>query len=390
MPAPARFNHGTQRLVPPEATLARIAPYLERNGITRSMPVTHLDSLGIPSYCAIRPTGLVLQVSNGKGLTDAAARASAVMEAIELNHAENPRPSVLRRTSAAALGADGALVIRPGEVYGFRGTYFSDRFMCEWVEGENLVDGSRVWLPASAVYFYRQPCLHDTTTNGLASGNGLSEATLHGIYELVERDAMSRLSVDGVLRIRDRALIVDPMDVPDATLAALAEQVERAGTKVLLLWLPSAIPLHTFWSVMLNRNPAAAVSTLNVGWGTHADWRIAASRALTEAAQSRVALIHGAREDIQDKPVSRAERTFDTAAVRYFAELEPNAAWADVERQPTTPSDDDLDSQLTRIVRALAGAGHERVLRVDLTDPDANIPVVKIIAPSLQFKRELF
>ena len=390
MPALARFNHGTQRLVPPEATLARVTPYLERNGITRAMPITRLDSLGIPSYCAIRPDGLLLQVSNGKGITDVAARVSAVMEALELNHAEHPRPAVLRWTSASALEAEGAAVVRPADVYGFRGGYFSDRFQCEWVEAENLVDGSRAWVPASAVYFFRQPCLHDTTTNGLASGNDLSEATLHAIYEVVERDAMSRLSVDGVMRIRDRALVVDPREVPDDTLAALVDRVERAGTTVVLLWLPSAIALHTFWSVMLNRNPGAAVSTLNVGWGTHVDWRIAASRALTEAAQSRLALIHGAREDILQKPVSRAERTFDSAAVRYFGELEPTATWADVEARPTLPLDDDLDAQLERVVTELARAGHERLLRVDLTDPDANIPVVKIIAPSLQFNRELF
>jgi ribosomal protein S12 methylthiotransferase accessory factor len=390
MPALARFNHGTQRLVSPEETLARIAPELERHGITRCMPVTGLDSLGVPTFCAIRPGGLVLQVSNGKGITDAAARVSAAMEAIELTVAENPRPAVLRRTSLSALVGDGATVLRPHEIHGARDVYFADRFMCDWVAGENLVDGSCVWAPSSAVYFFCAPGLHDTSTNGLASGNGVSEATLHAIYELVERDAMSRLSVDGIIRIRDHAHVIDPATIDDDELRSLIDRVETAGTKVLLLWLPSAIAVHTFWAVMLNRSPMASVSTLNVGWGTHADRGIAASRALTEAAQSRLVFIHGAREDIMTKPVYRAERTVDSPGVRYFAALEPTTAWTALAEMAAVPCDDDLDRQLARIIAELARAGHDRLVRFDLTDPAAGIAVVKVIAPTLKFNPGLF
>jgi ribosomal protein S12 methylthiotransferase accessory factor len=386
----AQFNHGTQRLVPPDQTLARVRPWLAGNGITRCMPVTRLDSLGIPTYCAIRPNGLVLQVSNGKGLSDTAARVSAVMEALELHHAENPRPGVVRRASLSALEYEGASVLRPDEIHGARPVYFTERFQCDWVEGENLVDRSPMWAPASAVYFHCAPNLHDTSTNGLASGNDLAEATLHALYELIERDAMSRLSVDGTIRIREQAHVIDPATIDDDTLRVLVDQVEAAGTKVLLLWLPSAISVHTFWAVLLNRSPMASVSTLNVGWGTHVERGIAASRALTEAAQSRLGLIHGAREDILTKPVHRAAQTINSPGVRFFASLEPTTVWPDLEGLPTVPYHDDLSVLLERVVAALAGAGHGRLLRFDLTDPEAGIPVVKVLAPSLKFNHKLF
>lgn len=386
----ARFNHGTQRLVPPEQTLAWVTPYLARHGITRCMPVTRLDSLGIPTYCAIRPNGLVLQVSNGKGISDAAARVSALMEALELHYAENPAPGILRRASLSMLDDEGATVLRPDQLHGFRKVYFTDWFQCDWVAGANLVDGSPVWAPASAVYFHCTPNLHDTSTNGLASGNDLSEATLHAIYELVERDAMSRLSVDGTIRIREHAHVIDPATIDDETLRLLVDQVEAAGTKVLLLWLPSAIAVHTFWAVLLNRSPLASVSTLNVGWGTHCDLRIAASRALTEAAQSRLVFIHGAREDILTKPVYRTAQASDTAGVRFFANLEPTTTWPDIAGRATVPYHDDLAVQLERVVAGLAGAGHDRLIRFDLTDPDDGIPVVKVLAPTLKFNHRLF
>jgi ribosomal protein S12 methylthiotransferase accessory factor len=390
MRALAHFNDGTHRMVPPEQTLARIAPHLARNGITRCMPVTRLDSLGIPTYCAIRPNGLLLQVSNGKGVSDAASRVSALMEALELNHAENPRPGALRRASLAELRAEGAAVLEPRAINGLRDGYFGDRFAIDWTAGVELTSGATVWVPGSAVYFFCAPCLFDTSTNGLASGNHLSEATLHALYELIERDAMSRLSVDGTIRLRENASVIDTTTIDDELIRAIVDRVEEAGTQVLLMWLPSAIPIHTFWAVMLNRQPLASVSTLNVGWGTHVDQRIAASRALTEAAQSRLVFIHGAREDIQTKQVYHSKQAADSRAARYFAGLSPDTAWDDIAGRPTVGFHHDLDVLLARVVDALAQAGHSGLIRCDLTDPDAGIPVVKVLAPTLQFNHHLF
>jgi ribosomal protein S12 methylthiotransferase accessory factor len=390
MPMLAQYSHGTQRLVPPEATLARVTPHLDRCGISRCTSVTRLDTLGIPTYCAIRPDGLLLQVSNGKGLTDAAAMTSATMEALELHHAEHPRPERLRRTTLAELRAEGADVVHPHEVHGYRKVYFGDRYACDWVRGESLTDGRPVWLPGSAVYFFCTPGLHDTSTNGLASGNHPAEATLHALYELIERDAMTRLVVDGEVRIRERAEVVDPDTIGDGTIRALIEAMERAHTHVVLLWLPSAIPLHTFWAVTLNRRPMAAVSTVNVGWGTHADITVAASRALTEAAQSRLVFIHGAREDILTKQVYHQEQTSDSRTFAYFDALRPSVTWPVLEARETVGGDLDLDVQLARVVSALARAGHGRLVRADLTDPEMDIPVVRVIAPSLRFGEQLF
>ena len=57
--------------------------------------------------------------------------------------------------------------------------------------------GDRVWVPSSAVYFYRRPLLFETNSNGLASGNTRAEARLHAMYELIERDAMCAMSGGG-------------------------------------------------------------------------------------------------------------------------------------------------------------------------------------------------
>jgi ribosomal protein S12 methylthiotransferase accessory factor len=346
--------------------------------------VTQLDALHVPTYCAIRPDGLVLQVSNGKGLTETAAQVSALMEAVELYHAEHPLPDRLRRTCVAALRQDGVELLWPADICGFYGGYFSERFVCDWVLGQDLVTDRSVWAPASAVYFCCTPSLHHTNSNGLASGNHLAEATLHALYELIERDARAHLSIDGKIRLREQVLIIETSSVDAPELRIILQHAAADATKIVLLWLKSAVPLHTFWAVLLNRHGLVATSTVNVGFGTHVDKRVAAARALTEAAQSRLTFIHGAREDLLAKVVQATDSQV-SHVYRFFDRLKPNTTWKALDEQPTLPVERDLEAQVRKLVAALAHAGHDRLVRVDLTRPDMGIPVVKVLAPSLRF-----
>jgi ribosomal protein S12 methylthiotransferase accessory factor len=346
--------------------------------------VTQLDALRVPTYCAIRPDGLVLQVSNGKGLTETAAQVSALMEAVELYHAEYPLPDRLLRTCMAALRTGGAELLWPADITGFCGGYFSERFVCEWVEGQDLATGRPVWAPAGAVYFLRTPAMYHTSSNGLASGNHLAEATLHALYELIERDARARLSIDGKVRVRERALIIDTASLDAPELCTILQHAAEEGTKVVLLWLQSAIPLHTFWAVLLNRHGLVATSMVNVGFGTHVDKGVAAARALTEAAQSRLTFIHGAREDLLTK---MHQVTHDQVhpVYQFFDSLEPNTTWAALDRQPALAVEWNLEANLRQLIAALVHAGYDRLVRFDLTRPEIGIPVAKVIVPGLRF-----
>ena len=173
------------RACSPEETLRTIAPALPACGITRAASVTQLDRLGVPVWISVRPGGQVLQVSNGKGVTDAAAKVSALMEACELHLAENPRPERLRRCSMAQLAKaePHARVVPPAELPGGLDRYFTPDFTGEWASGTNMDTGDRVWVPSSVVYFFRRPTFFETSSNGLASGNTRAEARLHAIYE---------------------------------------------------------------------------------------------------------------------------------------------------------------------------------------------------------------
>lgn len=383
------FTEGTHRLASPEATLSQIEPWLHEMKITRCANISGLDeSFGIPVFSAIRPLGKVLQVSNGKGVTPIAAQVSALMEAIELHHAENPCSEKLIRTSYQTLAQAGKRVYGPEWFGNHLNRYFSDNYCIDWIAAEHPLTQEICWIPACAVYFL-EPSLCAISTNGLASGNHSVEALLHALYELLERDAISRLDYQGTLKIKEQCLILDWRTIPDDFLLQVGQQIEAAQNKLVLLYVPSVVNVHTFWAILLNPLAVSATTTLNVGAGTHHDPVIAASRAITEAIQSRLAFIHGAREDIRDKPVYRSGPVKSSVAYRYFDQLEKTASW---EAIPKFPYDGETDlAQISaRLLNQLKAAGHSCQLKVDLTHPTMNIPVIKLLIPSLLFKSSLF
>jgi ribosomal protein S12 methylthiotransferase accessory factor len=381
------YHQGTWRTCSPEETLARISTHLPSCGITRCADVTHLDTIGIPVYCAIRPTAAVLQVSNGKGLTHASAKVSALMEGIEFFHCENPEQTRLQRNSRAALSAAGQAFIDPSKIAGFlKANYHSDIHTIEWTQAQHLISGESIYVPASAVYFHRIPSLHMTTTNGLASGNHLTEATLHALYELIERDAAAGLLGHARIPINEKCKVVDLASVGDTDLLHLVNMANRSGSKLVLLRVESAISIYTFWAILMNEQSWISGSTFNTGWGTHLDPAIAASRAITEAIQSRVTMIHGAREDALIKPVFRkAQEVWNSKAFQFFMNIDANTPWSDFEPHMLSPQND-MENILQWLLRLLVAAGHTDILRCDLTKPNINIPVVRLIAPSLKLR----
>lgn len=380
------YTVGTHRAVPPEVTLARIRPLLERLGVTRCADLTGLDCLGIPVTCAVRPRGHILQTTNGKGLRPVDAQVSALMEALEHFHAEEP-DGRLRRASAAALAAAGEAAVSPADLPGYKeGTYFAPEFQLDWLRAEDLLAGAPVWLPASVAQIGVTPMLHAFTANGLASGNTLAEATLHALCEVVERHAVSSLSVDGRVRLAPpgcRSLDLEHLD--DGPVAALHEKLVRAGVKLVLIAVASGLPTHTFWAVLLDPRPFSLTSTVNFGYGSHPSPSVAAARAITEAAQSRLTYIHGAREDLAVK-IAAQTSTVLRSLYDAFDRLRPDLAWADL-----TPLDSpDFAVDCEALLGGLRSAGYAHAYRIDLTREPFGVPVVKVVVPGLRHNRRLF
>src|SRR5689334_19698744 len=88
----ARATHtpklASGRCCAPEATYECIRGLIRAAGITRVANVTGLDTIGVLVVMVVRPNARSLSVSQGKGLSMAAAKVSGIMESLECFHAE--------------------------------------------------------------------------------------------------------------------------------------------------------------------------------------------------------------------------------------------------------------------------------------------------------------
>jgi ribosomal protein S12 methylthiotransferase accessory factor len=367
--APIRLRDGTHRTATLAATWRRFAPAARRAGITRIAELTGLDTLGIPVFAAIRPMGRSLSTQQGKGTTALAARVSALMESLETWSAEHLALPVVRG-SARALGdraVDVRALARP------RGRLDRDA-RWRWVEGRDLGADRPVLVPEQAVTLdttFRRPPVFDISSNGLASGNLLVEAIAHGLCEVIERDAEAAWRRSG----SDRRLVLD--SIGDPACRALIDRIAGAGARVFVWDLSrgaAGIPVIGAAIMEDPREPAWRTLGFYQGFGAHWTPEVAIARALTEAAQTRLTYIAGARDDFFPSDYARATDPGLLAAL-----------W----QRFSSPCDEPVGfDQLPRLAARSLGhalelvvATQPQVIAVDLTHPALGVPVAKVIVP---------
>ncbi|ANN17130.1 hypothetical protein SD37_16760 [Amycolatopsis orientalis] len=365
------YRTGTHRACPPEQTWGRLLHLLPRFGITRIADVTGLDDLGIPTAVAVRPGAHTVSVSQGKGVSPTLAKISATMESIETWHAENRTPSAEVTDTPAGAGVPYAPETLPDcAAPGLLADQAQD-----WITARGALSGREAPVPRDYVDMglscqYRPSRLYSSTSNGLAAGNTRTEAVLHGLYELVERDTICELK-NLPLDAR-RYLDLDSVTDPDC--ARIIERCREAGSWLEVVHVPGRLGVATFVCYLWSES----FPTVMAGSGTHLDPVVALLRAVTEAAQSRLTAITGTREDISPG-VYASHRRIDEPVTPASA---PREDFADVPDGGTDSLDKDLD-HLCATVSPFCG----EPLVVDLTDPLVGIDVVRVIAPGLRFDR---
>lgn len=366
---------GTHRVCPPEETLARIRPLLPLFGITRVADVTRLDNLGLPVIQAVRPNSRNLAVSQGKGVSRALATASALMEAIELWHAEDPQvPSVWEEVGALAPHLPYAL----SDLNLHRQHLLHDALRLEWFPARALGSDEQTFVPADALrldFTIQSTWLLPTFTpssNGLASGNVLEEAILHGLYEVIERDALAQARAGTLAPLR-----IEPHSVDGPVSRQILEQFQRASATVDIDGLVSSTGVACF-EVQLS---SPSYTTVIKGSGCHLDRDVALSRALTEAAQVRLSVIAGARDDIQHRAYTEVRQ------MRPPARPPGGKVSAPFQAIPSC-AQRDLDADLALLVHRLRPVAPCPPLVVDLTRRHLAIPVVFVVVPGFRMVEE--
>jgi YcaO-like protein with predicted kinase domain len=365
------------------ALLHDLRPQLPKVGITRLANVTGLDRLGLPVVLAVRPLGRSLAVSQGKGLTLDQASVSAILEAMELHHAERHRLP-LRYGRADELASQQRLVDLERLPYR-HGAGRDRRRPLLWVEGIDLGDGGNCWLPYELVhadYSLPQPAasgLFAQSTSGLGAGGTRSGAIRHALLEAVERDGLALALADPG---PPTARLLDLDTVADADCRAVLATIAAAGLAVAALDVTSDLAIATISCRLIERRERAAAMA-HPAEGSAADPvpERALLKALLEAAQARLAFISGTRDDLG--PLDYI--ALDAERERGFWLACADADWPrrTVAALPRGPVDDD-EAVIDWVRARLAGAGLHQVVVVDLGDPDLGVAVVRIVVPGLE------
>lgn len=342
--------------------------------------------------------------ASGKGMTPTQARVSCLAEAVERYSGgwvgnEARRPARLADLGEAAWHPhrlllfserqyrDRAKLNQSQSSLHFIPEPFDEQAEIEWTPVWSLTRQRLAWLPTRFCYYrYEAPQVpgdHDfchADSNGCASGATQAEAILQGLLELVERDAVAiwwynRLTHPGIALEGINDAFVDQM------LSAYA----RRGRDIHLLDLTTdnGIPAVVALSSLKDTG-----GRILMGFGAHADPRIAAERALTELNQLR--LLGESQDEDQSKggdekdPEGREMRRWLAEAT---LETEPYLRPASgVPRKVSEMS----RLEATSIEEAVAGAQRRfdslglEMLVLDYGRADLPLACVKVVIPGMR------
>jgi YcaO-like protein with predicted kinase domain len=381
---PKGYREGTHRLIHPEETVDRVRRLAPVMGITRVANVTGLDCVGIPVVMVCRPNSRSIAVAQGKGLDFAAAKASGLMESVETYHGEHIHLP-LKLASFQELRYTHTLV-EPAALPLVAGSLYHPGLKLLWIEGDDLLQDEPVWLPYELVHTdYTLPFPPGSgcfipSSNGLASGNHLLEAISHAVCEVVERDALALWHLrDEEARSRTR---IDLDTVEDPACLAVLDRFRHAGITVGVWETTSDVGIPAFTCSIVDRSedPLRLLSGAR-GSGCHPSRRIALLRALTEAAQSRLTFISGARDDAFRSRYTR-NRSPDVLRLQR-AKLAVRGPMRSFLEVPTWEGET-LDADVAWELERLEAVGITRVVMVDLTKPEFGLPVVRVVIPGLE------
>jgi YcaO-like protein with predicted kinase domain len=361
------------RRMPPAQTVERMRPWLLSFGITRLGRQTGLDRIGIPCWAAFRPNALTLANSQGKGLDDMSACASALMEAVEFSIAERPQIPV-EQTSLAALRSRDLRAMDLRRLMPI-GLPIASDVTLPFATGFDIYDDSTIAVPAQAAELTTAPgplARLVRSTNGLASGNNEDEAVFHGLCELVERDANTMASLS---RDAHPLEVIAPELFEDEAVSLLAEMVADAGLKLWINDETSDIGVPCLRAVI--GETSDRYFDLSAGYGCHPVAARAAIRAITEAAQTRVTNIAGSRDDFMPQEFARRPD-------RSLLERLNGARQAKRLYSRGVPPGTSLDDLLSDLKLALYDHGVRDVAGVRLGGEVYGISVIKLFAPDLE------
>ncbi|MDA2986101.1 MAG: YcaO-like family protein [Actinomycetota bacterium] len=361
-----------------DETLRLVLRASESCGVEEVRDLSSLEDLGVHVVACRRANSQTDAVTFGKGLSLLEAEVGARMEAFEFKCAEpgdlaptafHVEDSEFRERARAAL--EDFIPLANIEREPGSGVVV--------VDAEDIETGCRTVVPAELALRPAPPGvprIFGSSTNGLASGNTLEEASFCSLLELIERDIWS------MELARQRSGWVDPASLPSEALA-IRERVRARGLGISIRSVANDYQLP-FFACFIYEAECPSPSSFNGGWGCSFDPERALMQSIMEAVQGRIGMRTGARR--ARKPSGKDDEETRTALLAQIQKLEDASftlRFGDVPRTPSAGVQSSLDALLSVLRRSHRGPVH----RIVLTGRREQLQVTRVVAPGLEHYR---
>jgi ribosomal protein S12 methylthiotransferase accessory factor len=345
------------------------------------------------SYTLLSNDNFIEPSPSGSGDSPTEAEISALMEAVERYSSmvvEEKRLiwSTYSRVEKIAINPLD-LVLYPNAQYdraGFKCSRYSPDSEYPWIEGLDLFSGKRVLVPADFVFYppFRERPLVLETSNGAAAHTDIVQATLNGLYEVIERDSflvmwLNKLSMPAL----------DIKRLPFGFNESL-KLMDECGIDVKLVHILNDTNIPTVMAVCYNKAPDKYPAMV-VGTASHIEPEMAIKKALFEM---EFQLIIYLENPVKGKILRPNQISASYEHPMLYLNPENRAYWdfmISSDRSTVLPrlarnKVEDTYGLLMRIVRLLSKMNH-KVIRVDITPPDMRelgLNVVKVLVTGFQ------
>jgi oxazoline/thiazoline synthase len=335
----------------------------------------------------------------GKGKSETQAKVSALSEAIERYSWEFQGDEARIRSKLKNLNTPvhpnacmlfSEMQFKNRELWNATGSHltwvpelFDEEMEIEWSPVWSLTSETTKYIPTAYCYYgYAQQFNIQFTradSNGCAAGNTKEEAILQGFMELVERDAVALWWYNCL-----KKPAVDLSSFDDPYLQTLIDHFSKTYKRDLwVLDITSDLNIPTFAAI--SRKQGQVPENILIQSAAHFDPKTAILSALNELAQS----LYNVISFEQTANIPKLSTNVDTLAWWQMATSEnqpyliPNGTIAHkVHADYPRNWSDDLYSDVIHCVKLAEAKGLE-ILILDLTRPDVDLHVVKVIVPGL-------
>ena len=360
--------------------LQTVEKKLELVGISRIADISYLAAHNFPVYQTTRPNVLLHPSlgqnsgSQGKGRTLTQAKLSCIMETVETRCGE-PRNASLIRGCFRWLQEHYVIANPRGFFPRYQVNKAKQNEPLMWTPAYHVNLDVEALVPAEAVFLpfvapeYKTRSIFPNSSNGLASGATYLEATIHGLYEVIERSYLALFEVGQAEVVGLYESDYQGFSLKDFYHDTQDEyELQLFGVK-----RKDADNLPMVICYLVGEPISFA------GQGCAGDIETAIDRAISEAMQSMSTFFSGSREDLGRELRTHRPERFTLEKLPCYRSL----TIEDYKNQVQHRCFDTLRQEFEFIIGWLSTLGYSNVFIVNLTRVGIDIPVVRVIVQGL-------